>query len=190
GAVARRLDAQPAPRAAGQPQPLGARVARARIDSDIDPDFLGRRTTQRQRVDQDYARVHAPGGRGRAQADIAAAGDDHGFGRIGAAVCLDCIVPAGERLDQRAGPEAHSLGQLVQPFGAGLEQLRIGAIDAEPEMIDLLATLDHAFADHAVAGLNAADGRAGFDDLTGPFVTGGHRILDRNDVFAAVELVV
>src|SRR5215471_16390284 len=71
---------------------------------------------------------------------FSAAGDDHGFGRIGAAVCLDCIVPAGERLDQRAGLEAHSLGQLVQPFGAGLEQLRIGAIDAETEMIDLLAT--------------------------------------------------
>src|SRR5262249_25310086 len=122
--------------------------------------------------------------------DMSGAGDGHGFGRIGAAVCLDCVVPAGERLDQRAGLEAHSLGQLMQPFGAGLEQLRIGAIDAETEMIDLLATLNHAFADHAVAGLDAAYGPARFDDLTGTFVTGGHRILDRNDVFAAVELVI
>jgi hypothetical protein len=78
----------------------------------------------------------------------------------------------------------------VQPFGADPEQLRIGTVDAETEMIDLLATLDHAFADHAVAGLDAADSLAGFDDLARPFVARDHRIVDRDDVLAAIELVV
>src|SRR4029077_17433700 len=190
GVVARGLDDQIGALAAGQLQHFGDRIARAGIDSYIDANFLGRRTAQRQRVDQDHARAHPPGRRCRAQADIAAAGHDHGLRPIGAPVCLDCVVAAGERLDQRAGLEAHPLGQLVQPFGAGLEQLRIGAVDAETEMIDLLAAFDHAFADHRVAGLEAADGLAGLDYFARPFVARDHRIVDRDDILTAVELVV
>ena len=190
GVVARGLDHQISALAASQLEHFRDRVTGGGIDRRVDADFLSRRTTHRQRIDQDHARAHAERGRRRAQADIAPAGDDHGFRRIGAAVCVDRVVAAGERLDQRAGLEAHRVGQLVQPLGARLEELRIGPIDTEAEMVDLVAALDHAFADHAVAGLDVADGLAGLDDFARPFVAGRHRVGDGDDVLAAVELVV
>ena len=39
-------------------------------------------------------------------------------------------------------------------------------------------------------GLDAADGLAGLDDFTRPFVAGCHRIVDWDDVLAAIEFVV
>ena len=60
----------------------------------------------------------------------------------------------------------------------------------KPKWSIFFAALDHAFADYAVALLEAADGFAGLDDLTRPLVAGSHRIVDRDDVLAAVELVV
>src|SRR5581483_9668485 len=63
-------------------------------------------------------------------------------------------------------------------------------VDTKTEMIDLLATLDHAFTDNAVAPLYAVNGFAGLDDLARPLVAGRHRVIDRDDVLAAIEFVV
>src|SRR5580658_6793239 len=57
-------------------------------------------------------------------------------------------------------------------------------------MIDLLAAPDHAFAHHAIVGLEAADCPAGLDYLARPFVARDYRIVNRDDVLAAIELVV
>ena len=73
----------------------------------------------------------------------------------------------------------------MKPLGV----VPVGAVDGEPEVVDALRGLDHAFADHAqrrASGWILAD----FDDLADPFVAGNHNIGDRDDVLAGEKLVV
>src|SRR5579863_8615001 len=57
-------------------------------------------------------------------------------------------------------------------------------------MIDLLAAFDHAFAHHPITGIEAADGLAGLDYFSRPFVAWDYWIVDGDDVLAAIEFVV
>ena len=144
--MARGLDHEVSPLPAGQLVDLGDRTAVGRFDDVMHAQLERSIAAQRQRVDQDHSRPHTLGGGGCAQADIAAARNQHGLRGVGAAVYVDRVIATREWLDQRPGLEADARRQPMQPGRPRLEILRIGAVDAEAEMVDPLAALDHAFA--------------------------------------------
>ena len=161
-----------------------------RVDSRVGAQTLGDVAAQRHGVDDDHPRAHADRRRRRHQTDGASARDDDGLGGVGPAVAQDRVEAAGEGLDQRALRVVHRIRQLVQPLRPGREIFAVGAVHREAEMVDALGRVDHAFADHAVAGLQGRHVAAGLDDLADPFVAGNDGIGDRDDVLSRQQLVV
>src|SRR5207253_147681 len=80
------------------------------------------------------------------------------------------------------------LGNTVQPGRPGHEVLGVRAADREPEVI--VAVVDDAFADDAIAGTQSRDAAAHLGYLARPLVARDDRIRDGNDVAALVELEV
>ena len=166
------------------------RVAGRRINGRIGAQPFGDVPAQRHRIDDDHPGAHADRRRRRNQTDRSAARDHHRLGGVGRAIAQDSVVAAGERFDQGAFRVIDRIRQLVQPLGARGKILAVGAVHREAEMVDALRRLDHAFADHAIAALQAGDVLADFDDLADPFVAGDDGVGDRDDVMAGEKLVV
>ena len=77
----------------------------------------------------------------------------------------------------------------MQPLRPRLEELGIGAIDREAEVISAVGTHD-AFAHYRVPGVQALHVAADLGHLSGPLVTRNDRIAHRDDVLAIQEFKV
>ena len=89
------------------------------------------------------------------------------------------------------GLVADAFGQLVEELRVDGEILAVGAVGREAEMVQAVGVRDRRIRRSTRSpDLVALDRLADLDDLAGPFVAGGHRIGDRDDVAAGEKLVV
>src|SRR5580704_6013569 len=136
--------------AVGQLSHRLAWVARRRVNSRVGAQPFGYVATELHRVDDDDARAHADGSRGRNEADGPSARDHYRLRSVGRAIAQDRIEAAGERLDQGAFSVIDRIRQLVEPFGPGGEILPVCSVHREAEMVDALGRSDHTLADDTV----------------------------------------
>ena len=165
-------------------------IAVGGVNDGVGPQTQCNRSSQRHGINHDDARTHADGGGCGHKTDGAATGHDDGLRCVDAAMTQHGVIAAGKGFDQCTLCVVDAVGQLVQPFGTGGKVFAIRPVHGKAEVVNTLWRIDDAFANDPVAGLQALDVASNLDNLSDPFMAGGNRIGNRDNVVAGKQFII